>query len=96
MYGYAEGLLFQSASCPYMTEALRNELRTMLNRLEIAHPGILFSSYRAMTKLQSLAELNIPRSVLQECGSCGEPTSSDICEACKMQGITATTLELAV
>ncbi len=90
MYGYAEGLVFQSASCPYMTEALRNELRTMLNRLEIAHPGILFSSYRAMTRLRSLAEPNIPRSTLQECHSCGEPTPFDICEACKMQGITST------
>ncbi len=88
MYGYAEGLSFQSASCPYMTEALRNELRTMLNRLEIAHPGVLFSSYRAMTRLRSLAEPNIPRSELQECHSCGEPTPFDICEACKMQGIT--------
>ncbi len=96
MYGYAEGLVFQSASCPYMTEALRNELRTMLNRLEIAHPGILFSSYRAMTRLRSLAEPNIPRSTLQECRSCAEPTPFDICEACKMQGITPTTLELAV
>ncbi len=92
MYGYAEGLSFQSASCPYMTEALRNELRTMLNRLEIAHPGVLFSSYRAMTSLRSLAESKIPRSDLQACHSCGEPTPFETCEACKMQGITTGSL----
>jgi uncharacterized protein (TIGR00269 family) len=85
LYGYSEGLEFQSASCPYMTEALRNELRSMVNRLEIAHPGILFSSYRAMTKLRGFAEASVPRSDLQECTSCGEPTSFKICEACKMQ-----------
>ena len=95
LYGYAEGLTFQSASCPYMTEALRNELRTMLNRLELAHPGVLFSSYRAMTKLRALAEPGVPDSVLRSCRSCGEPTTLDICEACKMVGVTIDKLEVA-
>ena len=95
LYGYAEGLTFQSASCPYMTEALRNELRTMLNRLELAHPGVLFSSYRAMTKLRALAEPGVPDSVLRSCRSCGEPTTLEICEACKMVGVKTDKLEVA-
>jgi uncharacterized protein (TIGR00269 family) len=95
LYGYAQGLTFQSASCPYMTEALRNELRTMLNRLELAHPGVLFSSYRAMTKLRALAEPGVPDSVLRSCRSCGEPTTLEICEACKMVGVTMDKLEVA-
>src|SRR5438445_795274 len=95
LYGYAEGLTFQSASCPYMTEALRNELRTMLNRLELAHPGVLFASYRAMTKLRALAEPGVPDSVLLSCRSCGEPTTMEICEACKMVGVTVDKLEVA-
>ena len=94
LYGYAEGLTFQSASCPYMTEALRNELRTMLNRLELAHPGVLFSSYRAMTKLRALAEPGVPDSVLRSCRSCGEPTTLEICEACKMVGVSMDKLEV--
>ncbi len=88
LYGYAAGLTFQSASCPYMAEALRNELRTVLNRLELAHPGVLFSAYRAMTRLRSLAEPNVPPSELHACRSCGEPTPLDLCEACKMVGVT--------
>src|SRR2546428_531493 len=95
LYGYAEGLTFQSASCPYMTEALRNELRTMLNRLELAHQGVLFSSYRAITKLRALAEPGVPDSVLLSCRSCGEPTTMEICEACKMVGATVDKLEVA-
>lgn len=86
LYGYTEGLQFQTASCPYMTEALRNELRTIFNRLESAHPGVLFSSYRAMLKLRGLAEHGVPPTMLRQCENCGEPTPSTICEACRMVG----------
>ena len=86
LYGYTEGLRFQSASCPYMGEALRNELRSIFNRLEIAHPGVLFSAYRAMLKLRSLAEPGVAQSTLQSCEKCGEPSVGSICEACRMSG----------
>ena len=93
LYGYVEGLSFQSASCPYMTEALRNELRTVLNRLELAHPGVTFAAYRAMTRLRGLAEHGVHASELQSCQSCGEPTPLEICEACKMVGVTEDNLQ---
>ncbi len=96
LYGFSEGLRFQSASCPYMTEALRNELRSIFNRLEIAHPGVLFSSYKAMLKLRDLAKSGVPPSALESCQSCGEPTSSKICEACRMVGVTSERLEVTV
>ncbi len=84
LYGYTEGLRFQTASCPYMGEALRNELRSIFNRLEIAHPGVLFSTYRAMLKLRNLAEPGVAPSNLQPCQRCGEPSVSSTCEACRM------------
>lgn len=92
LYGYTEGLEFQSASCPYMTEALRNELRSVLNRLEMNHPGIVNSAYRAMIKLRSLAEPSLAPQELQQCSACGEPTPFKFCEACKMTGISTATL----
>jgi cytoplasmic tRNA 2-thiolation protein 1 len=94
LYGYVEGLTFQSASCPYMMEALRNELRSVLNRLELAHPGVLFSAYRSMTRLRGLAEPSVGPSDVHECRSCGEPTSMDICEACRMVGVTSDKLNI--
>ncbi len=94
LYGYVEGLTFQSASCPYMMEALRNELRTVLNRLELAHPGVVFSAYRAMTRLRGLAEPNVAPSELYACRSCGEPTTQGLCEACRMVGVTADKLDI--
>src|SRR5881296_4139526 len=94
LYGYVEGLTFQSASCPYMMEALRNELRTVLNRLEIAHPGVVFSAYRAMTRLRALAEPNVAPSELHACRSCGEPTTLELCEACRMVGVTTDKLDI--
>jgi cytoplasmic tRNA 2-thiolation protein 1 len=87
LYGYTEGLEFQSASCPYMMEALRNELRTIVNRLELSHPGVTFTAYRAMTKLKGLAEPNVVSCELHACRSCGEPTPLELCEACKMVGV---------
>ena len=95
LYGFLEGLTFQTTSCPYMAEALRNELRTVLNRLEQAHPGVLFTSYRAMTRLRDMAGPNAPPSVLHACESCGEPTSVKICEACRMVGVSEEKLNLA-
>jgi len=94
MYGYAGDLQFQTASCPYMTEALRNELRSILNRLELGHPGVTFSAYRSMLRLRTLSEPNLGPSSLQSCKSCGEPTPFELCEACKMQGITVPSLEI--
>ena len=95
MYGYAEDLQFQTASCPYMTEALRNELRSVLNKLELAHPGVTFSAYKAMLRLRALSVPNLAPSQLQSCKSCGEPTPFEICEACKMQGINSVKAEIA-
>jgi len=86
LYGYTDELRFQSASCPYMGEALRNELRSIFNRLELAHPGVLFSAYRAMLRLRKLAEPGIAPANLNACSRCGEPSVSSMCEACRMTG----------
>jgi len=66
-----------------------------LNKLELAHPGVTFSAYRAMLRLRNLAEPNLAPSHLQPCKSCGEPTPFEICEACKMQGISSVMPEIA-
>src|SRR5438094_7058898 len=94
MSGDATYLQSPTAACSYMTEALRNELRTVLNKLELAHPGVTFSAYRAMLRLRTLAEPNLAPSHLQACKSCGEPTTFEICEACKMQGINSAIPEI--
>jgi uncharacterized protein (TIGR00269 family) len=87
LYGFTNGLEFQSASCPYMTEALRNELRSVMNRLETAHPGIMNSAYWSMIRLRNLAEPTLPPQPLQQCQACGEPSTFSLCEACKMVGV---------
>ncbi|HZD13297.1 MAG TPA: TIGR00269 family protein, partial [Candidatus Binatus sp.] len=92
LYGYTDELQFQTATCPYMTEALRNELRTILNRLEISHPGIANSAYRTMIKLRNLAEPALTPQNLQQCEACGEPTPFRLCEACKMTGRVSTSI----
>ena len=39
LYAYLSKIPFQSASCPYMHEGLRSEVRDYLNELESKHPG---------------------------------------------------------
>ncbi len=40
LFAHLSGLPFQSASCPYMHEGLRSEVRDYLNELEVGHPGM--------------------------------------------------------
>lgn len=84
LYAYATGVDFQTVPCPYASTALRNDIRTMLNRLEEKHVGIKFTIYRSVERLRNLLEASKSDLTLRRCSSCGEPTISDTCEACKM------------
>jgi len=83
LYAYATGVDFQTVPCPYASTALRNDIRTMLNRLEEKHVGVKFTIYRSAERLRNLLETSKSDLTLQRCSSCGEPTTSDTCEACR-------------
>ena len=61
LYAHLSGLPFQSASCPYMHEGLRSEVRDYLNELEAKHPGmknvLLNSALSVASKLSRLARV---------------------------------------
>jgi uncharacterized protein (TIGR00269 family) len=40
LYAYAKKISFQDTPCPYANEALRNDIRGMLNRMEEKHAGV--------------------------------------------------------
>ena len=85
LYAHLEGLPFQSASCPYMHEGLRSEVRDYLNELEAKHPGIknvlLNSAVGVSSRLSARSETrsSIP------CSNCGKPSSSGLCGVCRMK-----------
>ncbi|MBS7651313.1 TIGR00269 family protein [Candidatus Bathyarchaeota archaeon] len=86
LYAYIVGLDFQITPCPYRSEALRGEVRNIINMLEENHPGIKYTVYSSKLRLSRLLDNQIFN--MQTCKSCGYPTSGEICEVCKIIGDT--------
>jgi uncharacterized protein (TIGR00269 family) len=84
LYAYLTGIEFQSVTCPHGHEALRNDIRTFLNQMEIKHPGSKFTLLRSAERLRTLMGRDVPLSELHECVKCGDPTPHELCEACIM------------
>jgi uncharacterized protein (TIGR00269 family) len=84
LYAYLKGIEFQSITCPYAQTALRNDIRTMLNRMEHKHSGTLFTVFNSIEKIRPALEAFAEEVKLQDCKLCGEPTVGDLCRACQM------------
>jgi len=78
-FAYLKGIPFQRASCPYMNESIRSEVRSMLNEMELRHPGIKFNLLRSYLKIT--ANLKLEQKNLT-CSACGYPSSNQICSVC--------------
>ena len=84
LYAYVRKIRFQSVPCPYASEALRNDVRLMLNRMEEKHAGLKFTIFRAIEKIRPALEATAEKEGLRECSECGEPTTDEICKTCQM------------
>jgi len=84
LYAYSSGPRFQTMPCPHGHDALRGDIRVMLNRLELKHPGMKYTIARSIERLSQTAEATERQRDFQSCRACGEPTPNDICEACQM------------
>jgi uncharacterized protein (TIGR00269 family) len=79
-YSYLSGFDIQSISCPYSTEAMRNDIRSFLNMMESKRPGTKFSILRTASKLS----FNLPDFKMNDCVICGEPTRNEVCRVCEI------------
>jgi len=84
LYAYIRKIKFQSTPCPYASEALRNDIRIMLNRMEERHAGIKFTIFKSIDKMRPALEELVKKEGLRECSKCGEPTTEKICRTCLM------------
>jgi len=84
LYAYVRKIKFQSMPCPYASEALRNDVRIMLNRMEEKHSGIKFTIFKSIEKIRPALEDVARKEGLRECSECGEPTTEKICKTCQM------------
>ncbi len=84
LYAYIRKIKFQSTPCPYASEALRNDVRVMLNRIGERHAGIKFTIFKSIGKIRPALEEIGKKEGLRECSECGEPTTEKICKTCQM------------
>ncbi|MEM3702941.1 MAG: TIGR00269 family protein [Candidatus Bathyarchaeia archaeon] len=84
LFAYIKKMKFQSTPCPYAPEALRNDVRFFLNRMEEKHPGIKYTVFKAAEKIRQTLEKAACSEILKECSKCGEPTVQYVCKACEM------------
>lgn len=84
LYAYVKNIKFQSAPCPYASEALRNDVRMMLNRIEDKHTGIKFTIFKSIEKIRPGLEKCAGKEGLGECSECGEPTTAKVCKTCQI------------
>lgn len=84
LYAYVKKIKFQSTLCPYASEALRNDIRVMLNRMEHRHAGIKFTVFKSVEKIRPALEAIAKKEGLRECSECGEPTTRELCRTCEI------------
>lgn len=84
LYGFLNNLPVSMDECPYAGEALRNEIREMLNNYEVKHPGTKYSLLGGFDVISEA--LRPPGTQIVQCEKCGEPSSETICKTCRLLG----------
>jgi uncharacterized protein (TIGR00269 family) len=86
LYALVNSLPVDFSECPYAGEALRGEVREMLNTFEIKHPGTKYSLLRGFDKLAGALAKELPPAKIEKCRICGETCTEDVCQTCKLLG----------
>ena len=84
LYAYIKKIRFQDMPCPYASEAMRNDARLFLNRMEHKHAGTKFTVFKSIEKIRPAIGKMVRKEELTECVKCGEPTTGEICKTCEM------------
>jgi uncharacterized protein (TIGR00269 family) len=83
LYAYVKKNRFQTTPCPYRYAAMRNDIRVMLNKLEVKYPGVKFTIFKSMERLRPAIKSAVGKIELKECKNCGEPTIGNMCKPCE-------------
>ncbi len=84
LYAYVKQIPFQDTPCPYAAEALRNDIRFMLNQMEEKHAGTKFTVLKTMERLRPAIEETVSKEPFKVCVECGEPSAQDLCKTCEL------------
>lgn len=85
LYTILLGLKNTFTECPYTFDSFRNEVQEMLNNLESKKPGSKANIVNHFLKnSDGIKKLHKKESSVGICEECFEPSSDNICNACKM------------
>lgn len=85
LYAFVKDVGFQSTPCPYASEAMRNDIRSLLNRMEEHHAGTKFTVAKAIEKLRPAIKVTIvEKGEFKSCQQCGEPATGNLCMSCQL------------
>lgn len=84
LYGFLNDLPVSIDECPYAGDALRNEIREMINNYEVRHPGTKYSLLGGFETISKT--LRPPVTEIFKCDKCGEPSSEKVCKTCRLLG----------
>jgi uncharacterized protein (TIGR00269 family) len=84
LYAFVRGFRFQDTPCPYASEALRNDVRVMLNRLEEKRAGTKYAVFKSLERIRSALVGVVEKDEFGVCVVCGEPASGLLCRACEL------------
>jgi len=84
-YAYLHNLIFKFNECPYCEDSNRFFIRDMLNDAEAKYPGTKHSIVASFIEILPLLKKKYKNQEINSCKLCKEPTSSDICSACKVK-----------
>jgi uncharacterized protein (TIGR00269 family) len=88
LYVEALGLEHVTWKCPYSSGASSFEYKRVLDLLELEHPSIKFQMLRGfLERIQPLISVEEPS--LLSCSKCGEPSSSPVCQFCRIKSMIA-------
>ncbi|MGJ8455238.1 TIGR00269 family protein [Pseudothermotoga sp. U03pept] len=82
VYAMLNEIPFESERCPFSKDASSLRYKSLLNRLEIDQPGTKLRFYKQFQRLSLFQRDAI---LLNECVTCGYPTTTDKCSFCRMR-----------
>ncbi|HIH02065.1 TPA: TIGR00269 family protein [Thermoplasmata archaeon] len=83
LYAFINEIPHHDLECPYASEALRNDYREVVARLEDRHPGTRHSILKSHDEILGALERAYPPATLRQC-ECGEPTIGERCKVCEL------------
>jgi uncharacterized protein (TIGR00269 family) len=84
LYNYYRGLPYQTQECPYRHEALRNDVRSILNTLETQNPNVKQTLGKTASTLETILRDHFSLPETQNCTRCGAPSRRSLCKTCNV------------